>query len=207
MVTKAARRAHHDMRPPVQRALFGAVIHAAHTSGDLRAGTGIKPLQLARHLQGQLARGRNDQRHRRIGIQQLVRPAQHLVGNRDAKGHRLARTGLRRNQQVAPLHALGQNGNLHRGQRDIPAPDQCRGQRPGDTHIDHVFSQRGCHRTPMKCPNERHLIPFRNPASKPSAPEPSGREPGQYSETGALYRKMIVPGGECAAKAGNRPRK
>ena len=133
MVAQTPRRADNNMRATVQRALFGAVIHAADTSGDLRASGAVKPIQLAGDLQGQFARRGNHQGHRGVCIKQLVRATQQLIRNRDAKGHGLARPGLRRNQHIAVLGFGRQNRHLNGGKGFITLSRQCRGQRRGDT--------------------------------------------------------------------------
>ena len=138
MVAQPPRRADHDMRAAIKGALFGAVIHAADAGRDLRPGLGVKPVELARYLQRQLAGRRDDQRHRHIGEQQPVGPAQQFVGNRDAEGGGLARAGLGRNQQVAPHGCGGPNGLLHRGEGVIALGRQRRCQRCGNINLCHV---------------------------------------------------------------------
>ena len=133
MVAQSPRRADNNMRAPVQGTLFGAVIHAAHASGNLRARWPIKPIQFARHLQRQFASGGNHQGHRGVGIQKLIRAAQQLIGNRNTKGHGLAGTRLCRNQHIAVLRFGGQNSHLHGCQGFIALSRQCRSQRRGDT--------------------------------------------------------------------------
>ena len=90
MVAQTARRADNDMRATIQHALFGAVIHAADAGGDFRFGLGVKPFQLARHLQGQFASGGDDQSHRRVSVKQFIRSAQQFGGHSDAESHGLA---------------------------------------------------------------------------------------------------------------------
>ena len=143
VVAQTPRRADDNMRPPVQRALFGAVIHAAHTGRDLGVGALVKPVQLARHLQRQFPRRRNHQRHRRVGVQQLLRPAQQFLRNRNAKGHRLARAGLRRDQKVAPRDPFAQHRLLHRSHCLIALGSKGCGQRGRNLNIGHVLSQKG----------------------------------------------------------------
>ena len=152
MVAQTPRRADNDMRAPVQRALFGAVIHTSDTGGNLRTGLPVKPIQLPRDLQRQFAGGGDYQSHRRVGIKQFIRPAQQLIGDGDAKGHGLARPGLRRNQHIAILRLRGQNRHLHSGQSLISLGRQCCSQRCSDAHLYHVVSQWGAPAdAPVKC--------------------------------------------------------
>ena len=140
MVTQTARRAHNDMRAPVQCPLFRAVIHTANAGRNLGIGSLIEPVQLSRHLQRQLARWCNHQGHRAVGIQQLVRALQQFIRNGDAKGHRLARPGLRGHQQVAPGHFGAQHGVLHGGHGLVSLGCERRSQRGRDLNIGHVVS-------------------------------------------------------------------
>ena len=87
MIAQPARSADNNMRATVQRALFGAVIHTAHTCGNLRTGGAVKPIQLACDLQRQFAGWRDYQSHWRISVKQFIRTAQQLIRNRYAKGH------------------------------------------------------------------------------------------------------------------------
>ena len=57
MVAQTAGGSDDDMRATIQRALFGAIVHAADAGGDLGSGRGIKPFQLACDLLGQFAGG------------------------------------------------------------------------------------------------------------------------------------------------------
>ena len=140
MVAQATRRADDDMRAAFQRALFGAIVHAAHAGGDLCARLGVKPFQLARDLQRQFPRRRDAQRHGNVGIKQAVRAAQQFLGDADAKGHGLARTGLRRNQHILARDICRQHGRLHRGQAVIALGRKGRSQRRGNSDICHVQS-------------------------------------------------------------------
>ena len=140
MVTQASRRAHNDVNAPVQRPLFGPVIHAADAGCNLCPCTLIQPLQLPRDLQRQLSRGGNAQGQRSIRIQQLIRPTQQFIGNRNAKGHRLARPGLRRHQQVTASDGLAQHGALHGGKCLVSLGCERRSQRGRDLNIGHVVS-------------------------------------------------------------------
>ena len=140
VVAQTARRADHNMRTAIQRALFAAVIHTTHAGRNLRPGTGIKPFQFACHLQRQFARRRDHQSQRAVGVKQLVLPGQNLVSNGNTEGNGFARTGLRRNQNVTSLGFGGQHGLLHGSQSFIALSRQSRGQRRGNCLINHVFS-------------------------------------------------------------------
>ena len=113
MIAQAAGRADHDMRAALQVAAFLRRIHAADAGRDPRPGLGIEPFQLAPDLQRQFARRRDDQRQWRSGG--LGKAAQQLPCQRQAESHRLARSGLRRNDQVAPLRIVRKDGGLDRG--------------------------------------------------------------------------------------------
>ena len=143
MVAQAARCAHHHMRAPVQHALFGAVIHATHTGGDLGIGAFVKPFKLARHLQRQFARRGDDQGKRHISIQKLIRSRQKFGRNSQAKGHSLARPRLGRDQKVAPYHVFGQHRILNGRQGFIAFRRQSQRQRRRNGDIGHVCSHRG----------------------------------------------------------------
>ena len=80
---------------------------------------GIKPIELAAHLQGEFARGCNDEAFGLVGLGEL-RPVTEQRGRHGhAEGHGLARAGLRRNDQIAPLGFGFGNSRLDRGQRGI----------------------------------------------------------------------------------------
>ncbi len=144
MVAQAARRAHDDMRAAFQRALFGAVIHAAHARGQVRASGGIEPVEFAFDLQGQFAGRGHDQREGFVGVKKLVLAAQHLGRDGKAKGYGLARASLCRDQKVAARQAFGQNGGLNGGQGLIALVRQSLRQRRGQHHVLHVcLSKRG----------------------------------------------------------------
>ena len=140
MVTQPSRRSDHDMRATIQRAFFRAVIHATDTGSNFGRGAFEQPVELPRHLQRQFPRWGDDQGQRAVGVQKLIRAAQQFVGYGDAKGHRLAGSGLRRNQKVTPGHAFAEHGVLHRRQGFVTLRRQSRSQRGCDTDITHVFS-------------------------------------------------------------------
>ena len=116
MVAQAARGADDDMRAAVEGALFGAIIHAADAGGDQGGGVFIKPGQLAGDLQGKLARRRDHQGQRLVGVKEGVRAFQQVRGDGQAKGDGLAGAGLGRDEQVAPCGVGRQHGRLDVGQ-------------------------------------------------------------------------------------------
>ena len=67
VIAQAPGRADDDMRAFGQLAALEPRIHAADAGHEPRAGVEIEPLELARDLQGELARGRDDQRERNAG--------------------------------------------------------------------------------------------------------------------------------------------
>ena len=119
VVAQAPRRADDDMRPAFQRAPFLPDVHAAHAGGDDRAGAGIKPPQFAHHLERQFARRRDDKGQRRGGGAKGRGLAQKRRRDGKAEAHCLARTGLRRNQQVRALKPGRDHRLLDRGKIDI----------------------------------------------------------------------------------------
>ena len=143
MVAQAARSADDDMHATVQHALFGAVVHAADAGGNLGIGSLVQPLELTRHLQRKFAGRRDDQSHRDIRIQKLIRSGQQFRGDGQAKGHGLARSGLRRDQKIAGRDVFGQHSVLNRRQGFIAFRRQRLRQRRSDGDIGHVCSQRG----------------------------------------------------------------
>ncbi len=142
MIAQPPRRADDDLRAAVQRPALGAEIHAADAGSDLRPGPGVKPAQLARHLQRQLARGGDGQRHRQPAQRQLP-VVEDVRGHRQPEAHGLARAGLRRHQQVAPGGFGGQHRLLDRGEAGIALGSQGRGQRRGEFVIGHCNQPEG----------------------------------------------------------------
>ena len=117
------RRAHGDMAPGGQRPRLPPYVHAADAGGDARPS--IQPRQLRLHLQRQLPRGRDGQRHRRPRRGQLA-PRHEGGGGGKAERHRLAGAGAGRHQQI-PLRGLGlQDGRLDGGRLQVLARSERR---------------------------------------------------------------------------------
>ncbi len=64
---RAAGRADDDMGATLQRAAFGARVHAADAGGDGGAGFGVEPGEFAHDLKRQFARRCDDEGERRAG--------------------------------------------------------------------------------------------------------------------------------------------
>ena len=131
MVAQSARRADHDMCAAVQCTAFGARVHAPDAAGQHRPRRTIEPFEFPPDLQRQLPRWGDDQRARTVGRRQHRSVAQQIPRHRQPEGHRLARTGLRRHQQVAPGQFRRQHGLLHGGQCFVPLVGKRLGQRVG----------------------------------------------------------------------------
>ena len=101
MIAQPARRADHDVRAGGQFALLTARVHAADAGNHARVRMLIEPGEFAMDLQRQFARRRDDQRQRGGGALEPLGAIQQVVRNRQTVGDSLARTGLRRNQQIA----------------------------------------------------------------------------------------------------------
>ncbi len=186
VVAQPARSADDNMCAAFKRALFGPVVHAANAGRDLGTGPGVEPFQLTRDLQRQFPGRCNDQRQRVVGIKQRVLPVQHFGCDCQAKGHRLARTGLRRDQQVAPGNTFGQDSVLYRGQRFIALEGQSLRQRRGHVFNRHdVFPKGGEAMRPSKpnglCPLGAGLL-----AHSPGI----STVRGQYPKPVPLYRPL-----------------
>ena len=119
MVAQTPRRADHDVAAALQRLAFGSRIHAAHTRGDLAARLAIEPGEFALDLQGQFARRRDDQGHRQVGCVETGVVAEQGRGERHAESGCLARAGLGRDQQVAPVGLFRDHGGLDFGEGRI----------------------------------------------------------------------------------------
>ena len=92
------------------------------------AGRGVEPRQLALHLHRQLARRRDDERLRLAREAELRLVAEQRRGHREAVGDRLARAGLRRDEQVAAQRLGREDRGLHVGRGFVAA----RGERLAD---------------------------------------------------------------------------
>ena len=122
-----------------ERAAFLGGVHAADAGGDAGAGGAIEPFQLAADLQRQFARRRDHQRQRQAGDGQLVAAGQQFGGHGQAEGDGLARTGLRRHQQVAALRFVLRHFGLDRGQALIALGGQRLGEHGGEMFKRHFF--------------------------------------------------------------------
>ncbi|EQB30589.1 hypothetical protein M529_19780 [Sphingobium ummariense RL-3] len=139
MIAQAARRADDDMRAAVQRPPFPAGVHAADAGRDPGARVAIEPFQFPADLQRQLARRRDDERQRGGGIGQLAIVAQQLARHGEAEGNGLARSGLRRDDEVAagglPLGDLRLDG----GEGFIALGDERAGEDGREVFERHVL--------------------------------------------------------------------
>ncbi len=115
VIAQPPRRADHDMGAGCQFAALASRVHAADAGDDARAGIAIEPGQFALHLQCQFARGRDHQRQRQAGRAHRAGAFQQGVGNRQAIGDGLARSGLGGDQQIAAFGLGLQHGGLHGG--------------------------------------------------------------------------------------------
>jgi len=95
MVLQPAWCADDDMATGGKGAGFAPGIHAADAGNDAAAGEFVEPAQLGMHLQGQLARGGDDQDQRMQGGGQSLVIAQDGRGDGQTECHGLARAGLR----------------------------------------------------------------------------------------------------------------
>ena len=138
MVAQAARRANHQMRALVQGAAFALGVHPANAGGDPGAGPGIEPVQFARDLQRQFARRGDHQRQRRTRRGQHAVLGQQFVGHGEAKGHRLARTGLGGHDHVAAAGFIFQNRRLDGGEGGVAMAGQSLAQGVGNSVKSHI---------------------------------------------------------------------
>ena len=106
VVAQAAGRAHDDVAAGGERPLLLPRVHAADAGHHPRPGCGVKPRQLAADLQRQFAGGGDGQAERGLGPVESLGLAQHGNRGRQPEGHGLARSRLRRDQQVAILRRL-----------------------------------------------------------------------------------------------------
>ncbi len=187
MVAQAAGGADDDMGAALQRPALGAIVHAADAGGDARARLFVKPAQLARHLQGQLARGRDGQRQRLLCVGQGV-ARKDVAGHGQAEGHGLARAGLGRDQHVATPRLGRARRYLPRGLAGRAVGRPRRGHGRGNIMFVHLLRQKGDAGThPVKgtipfAAGPSHGPPARN--AEPSRP-PILSRPASQSETRA----------------------
>ena len=145
VVAQAPGRADDDMGALGKLAGFGAPIHAADAGHDTRARVLVEPVELALHLHGELARGRDDQSQRLGGLRQPLRLAEQCRSDGQSEGNRLPGAGLRGNEQIAP--GIGfEHRQLHGGWDGIAArakgaPERGMNRREG--HEERHFSNMG----------------------------------------------------------------
>ena len=121
MVAQPAGGADDDRRTRLQDLALGRGVHAAHAGGDPCAGVPVKPLELAADLQGKLAGGGDDEREGRLGEAEFSMIVKQLACHGEAKGNRLARTGLGRDDEIAACRLGAQDFGLDRGRLGIAA--------------------------------------------------------------------------------------
>ena len=144
VIAQPPRRADHDVRAMVQRAAFLAGVHAPDAADDPGAGLGIEPGQLAADLQGEFAGRRDHQRKWSRSLRQLVF-GQQFVSDGEAESDGLARSGLRRNHQIAATRARLKHLGLDRGQRGIAMRGERFGEKRGYIGKGHdALPPRGC---------------------------------------------------------------
>ena len=124
VVAQASRRAHDDVAAVFERARLAAHVHAADASCDARAGGGVEPDQFALDLHGEFARGRDHKRQRRAGRPEPLFAGQQRGGERKPVGDGLARAGLGRDEQIAPVGLFLKHGLLHRGEVRVALGDK-----------------------------------------------------------------------------------
>ena len=121
VVAQATRCGHDDMGATFQGPALVAHIHTANGRYHMGTGFGIEPAQLALDLQRQLAGRRNHQRQRQgcaikgFGVPQKGRR------HGKTKAHGLARSGLRRDQEIRVFQFGRGHGLLHRCQLLVAA--------------------------------------------------------------------------------------
>jgi hypothetical protein len=108
-----------------ERVALAPRVHAADAGRDPRAGVGVEPGQLAVDLERELAGRRDDERARRAGGGEPRLGAEQRLGEREAERDRLARAGLRRDQDVAHVDVGREDRGLHRRGLGVAARVQC----------------------------------------------------------------------------------
>ena len=113
-VAQAPRRGDDDRGVRRQRALLVHVARATRDRRDAHAERRVQPGQLVGHLLRELARRREDEDAGPRRPAELGREVVEQVAHGEADRDRLARPGLRRDAEVAPLERLVEHGLLHR---------------------------------------------------------------------------------------------
>ena len=118
MVTQTSGSADNNLCALTQITPLFRRIHAANAGRDPHASLLIQPHQFTTDLQSEFAGRCNNQCRRSAGKADEA-TVKNFRGHRKAKGHRLARTGLRRHDKVAANCFRGNNGVLNGGQRGV----------------------------------------------------------------------------------------
>ena len=129
VIAQAARRADDDMRALRQRFAFLRSVHAADAGRDARTGLPIKPDQLAADLQREFAGRGNDERLRLADEADLAIVAKQLPGHCESERNGLARSGLRRDDQVAVMRFGFEDSGLNRRRGFIATGGQSFGKK------------------------------------------------------------------------------
>ncbi len=124
MVLQAAGGADDDVAAGGEQALLAPGVHAADAGDDAAAGLFVEPGEFGVDLQGQLARGGDDQDQGQDGVGETLGVAQNGGGEGEAKGHCFARAGLRGDQKVAVQGFRCEHGELDFGGVVIAARGQ-----------------------------------------------------------------------------------
>ena len=147
VVAEPAGRADHDVGARGELALLAARVDAADAGNHAGIRMMIEPAEFAMDLQRQFARRRDDQRQGCGGPLEALGVIKQIVRQRQAIGDRLARTGLRRNQQVAAGGIVGQYRGLHLRQPIEVAFRQGSGERRWGERKCHEMSDPGLARS------------------------------------------------------------
>jgi len=95
VIAQPPRRSDHNMRADAKLAPFTTRVHAADAGNNTRASVLIEPRELALHLQGKFARGRDDQCQGLGASFETIRVAEEVLRNRQSIRNGLAGAGLR----------------------------------------------------------------------------------------------------------------
>ena len=136
MIAQASGGADDEMRAGLQQPRLAPRVHAADADDDAAARLGVEPFKLALNLEGQFARGRDDEAERRGGARQDVRLVHQVRRHRHAVGDGLARTRARRDEKVA-ARGLPGHRRLHRRQLGVAALGHGVGERRANTGSEH----------------------------------------------------------------------
>ena len=129
MIAQTAGRTDDDVRALEQRAPFAHRVHPADAGDNAQPRLAEQPGEFLADLQRQFACGGDHQRARRLRAIGNPAGGEQVFRHGDAERHRLAGTGLRGHEQVAPLRLRLQHGGLHRGGAPDSHARQARRQR------------------------------------------------------------------------------